>query len=369
MPDPTNVQRFQCPQCAADMEFDPESGGMKCSSCGHTEALSSPGAGIVNAHSLEEALARPGGAASKPLSAQAIEVSCGGCGSVVAFEPPEVAGACPFCGGAIVAEPKAADPLIAPDAVLPAKTPKNAAQAQVREWLNTRWFAPDALKRLAQQEGIGGVYLPFWTYAADTQSQYAGQRGEHYWQTETYTERDSSGNNVQRSRQVQHTRWYPAAGQVSRSFQNVLIAATKAVKESRLNALQPWDLEALCPYEPAYLAGFKAQRYQIELPEGFEKAKAVMAAEIQEDVRKNIGGDEQRIESVQTVHSNVMFRHLLLPVWIGAYRFQGKVYQVVVNARTGEVQGERPYSAAKIALLVVVIIVVLIVIAMLSGKH
>jgi hypothetical protein len=141
----------------------------------------------------------------------------------------------------------------------------------------------------------------------------------------------------------------------------VLIAATKAVKESRLNALQPWDLEALCPYEPAYLAGFKAQRYQIELPEGFEK--------IQQDVRKNIGGDEQRVDSVQTEHSNVTFRHLLLPVWIGAYRFQGKVYQVVVNARTGDVQGERPYSAAKIALLVAVIIVVLIVIAMLAGKR
>ena len=63
-----------------------------------------------------------------------------------------------------------------------------------------------------------------------------------------------------------------------------------------------------------------------------------------------------------------MFRHLLLPVWIGAYRFQDKVYQVAVNARTGEVQGERPYSKAKIALLVAAVLLVILVIVLL-GSH
>jgi len=99
----------------------------------------------------------------------------------------------------------------------------------------------------------------------------------------------------------------------------VLIVATKAVKEARLSALEPWDLESLCPYEPAYLAGFKAQRYQVELPDGFEKAKEVMAETIKEDVTRDISGDEQRISSADSRHQNVVFRHLLLPVWMGAY--------------------------------------------------
>jgi hypothetical protein len=64
----------------------------------------------------------------------------------------------------------------------------------------------------------------------------------------------------------------------------------------------------------------------------------------------------------------VMFRHLLLPVWIGAYKFQGKVYQVAVNARTGEVQGERPFSKAKIILLVAAIILAIILIAIVSHR-
>jgi hypothetical protein len=351
------------------MEFDPESGGMKCRFCGHAEALAPPATTEPEWHPFDETLGDADGAPAQPLSTAALEVSCAGCGSVVAFEPPEVAGTCPFCGATIVAEPKAADPLVAPDAVLPAKVPGNAAQAGVRRWLATRWFAPNALQRMARQDGISGVYLPFWDYAADTESHYAGGRGEHYWDTEYYTETDSDGNTVQRSRQIQRTRWYPISGSVSLRFDDLLVAGTRSVAAPRLNGLEPWDIEALRPYEPAYLAGFKAQRYQIELPEGFEKAKERMAPAIERDVREDIGGDEQRIDHIGTEYANVAFRHLLLPVWIGAYRFQGKVYQVAVNARTGEVQGERPYSVWKIVLLAAVILLVVWLLIALGSAH
>ncbi len=360
--------RFRCPGCSADMDYDPESGQMKCRFCGQMAAIPPDRSTPAPPHPLEEFLAKTDVTHLRPMSDKALEVSCDGCGSLVVFEPPEVAGTCPFCAATIVAQPKASDPLIAPDGLLPAKIPKNNAQTQVRQWLQTRWFAPNALKRMAREEGIGGVYLPFWDYAANTSSRYTGERGDHYWETEAYEESDGQGGTVQRTRQVQRTRWTRASGQVSHDFENLLIAATKSVPESRLDALEPWDLESLCGYEPAYLAGFKAQRYQLELPAGFEKAKEAMEEQIREDAARDIGGDEQRVESLDTAYSNVTFRHLLLPVWIGAYRFQNKAYQVVVNARTGEVQGERPYSAAKIALLVAAIIIVILIVSLLAKR-
>jgi hypothetical protein len=262
-----------------------------------------------------------------------------------------------------VAQPKAADPLIAPDGVLPVKLPRQKALTLLKEWLSSLWFAPNALQRLAQPDGISGVYLPFWTYCFHTESEYTGERGQHYYETETYTETDSNGQTVERTREVQRTRWYPANGRVSENFNNVLVPATKTVPEERLNKLQPWDLNALCGYEPAYLAGFRAQRYQVELAQGFEEAKAMVANEIEAQVRGDIGGDEQRVASINTVYSNIFFLHLLLPVWIGAYRFQGQIYHVAINARTGDVQGERPYSAWKIGLLVAAIIAVIILVA------
>jgi ribosomal protein S27E len=334
------------------MAFDPVQGLLKCGHCGHTEAVPAAAVSAIRSHPLVEFLALAGDAHLRPLTGQALQVQCTACGSVVAFEPPDVAGSCPFCGANIVNQPKAADPLVAPDAQLPFKVPKEQAQAQVRTWLQTRWFAPSALKRLARQEGIAGLYLPFWAYDADTVSRYSGARGEHYYVTETYETTDNQGRSVTETRQVQQTAWYPASGQVARAFQDVLIAASRSVPEKELNALAPWDLESLSPYEPSYLAGFKAQRYQVELPDGFVEAKSAMANVIDRDVRADIGGDEQRVDAVDTAYFNAVFRHLLLPVWLGAYQFRNKPYQVVVNARTGEVQGERPYSAWKIAFLV-----------------
>ena len=337
------------------MQFNPESGQLKCAHCGTTQALIK-GSDVV-AHDFTSAIA------SHPLEViapQALQVTCAGCGAVVAFEPPEVAGVCSFCGSPIVAQPKATDPLIAPDGVLPAKVSRQGALMQLRQWLSSRWFAPNALKRLARPDGVNGVYLPFWTYYCHSETAYTGERGEHYYTTETYTDTDSNGNSVQRTREVQHTRWDPASGTVSGDFNSLLVPATKAVPEARLKKLEPWDLNALCGYEPGYLAGFRAQRYQVELAEGFEHAKTMMAPEIEGWIRQDIGGDEQRISSADTAYSRIFFLHLLLPVWIGAYQFQGKVYHVVVNARTGDVEGERPYSPWKIGSLAVAILAVIL---------
>jgi hypothetical protein len=84
-----------------------------------------------------------------------------------------------------------------------------------------------------------------------------------------------------------------------------------------------------------------------------------MSGIIANDIRYQIGGDEQQIFSVQTQHSAITFKHILLPVYVGAYHLQNKLYQVVVNARTGEVQGERPYSWIKITLFAILVISIL----------
>jgi len=85
-------------------------------------------------------------------------------------------------------------------------------------------------------------------------------------------------------------------------------------------------------------------------------------------VRGDIGGDEQRVTHVATNYSAVTFKHLLLPVYVGAYRFRDKVYQVVLNGRTGEVQGERPYSFWKIFLFALFLAAVLLIVALIFGR-
>ena len=171
------------------------------------------------------------------------------------------------------------------------------------------------------------------------------------------------------TRQVRHTRWYAASAVVVNQFDDVLVPATKALQEDRLSRLEPWDLPELKPYEPAFLSGFKAQRYQVDAPAGLERAKELMEPEILQTIRQDIGGDEQEIHQVSTRYWNVTLKHLLLPAWVGAYRFRDQVYQAIVNARTGEVQGDRPYSAAKIAVLVIAILLAILAAVTLFGER
>jgi hypothetical protein len=90
----------------------------------------------------------------------------------------------------------------------------------------------------------------------------------------------------------------------------------------------------------------------VNLEEGFSKAEVRMESEIDRSIRRHIGGDEQRIQWKSTSYDRITFKHILLPVWISSYRFRDKVYQFMVNARTGEVQGGRPWSKGKIAMAV-----------------
>jgi ribosomal protein S27E len=339
---------------------------LECPYCGRKERIPASAEEVVE-RSYEEYL-QPKAGQLAPIAQGALEVSCGGCGASISFTPPETAGECPFCGRKIVAQPESADPLVAPEALLPFHVNEHDANESIKSWISGLWFAPNALKRLAHQKSVSGVYLPFWTYDANTISHYTGQRGEHYWDTETYTESDGQGNMVTKTRQVQRTRWYSASGVVDRWFDDILVPAAQSVPRSRLARLEPWDLANLQRYQAAYLSGYKAQRYELDLNAGFEEAKTIMEPVIENDVRGDIGGDVQRISSVLTSYSAITFKHILLPVYIGAYLFNQKSYQVMVNARTGEVQGDRPYSVWKIAFLILFILLVIGVIAYVSNE-
>ena len=356
-----NINRFLCENCGGNMIFDPKHGQLVCPYCANKKAVEQSG-GTITEKDFNSFL-RPAAERLQPMAQNAMQVSCETCGATVTFVPPETAGHCDFCGGKIVALPKSADPLVAPEGVLPFSVTTQAASSELKNWINSRWFAPSNLKVLAQPDKVGSVYIPYWTFDAETYSRYSGERGEYYYQTEQYEE-----NGETKTRQVRYTNWFGKSGAVSRHFDDLYIPATKSLLPDYIKHLS-WEFSELVPYEPAYLAGHKAQTYQVTLEEGFELFKHEASAVIYNDVRHDIGGDEQRVHDVNTDYSNVTFKHLLLPVYAGAYRYNNKVFQIVVNGRTGEVQGERPYSWIKIGALVITALIVLMIILAIAAAR
>jgi DNA-directed RNA polymerase subunit RPC12/RpoP len=343
-PTPEETHRFPCEQCGADYRFDPDNGSLSCDHCGHAITLHDTG------ESIRELDFRA--ALNDQLPAQEIEetrtASCPNCGASVEFDPATHAIECPFCATPVVAD-TGPNRHIKPRAVLPFSWSERAAHNAMNDWLGRLWFAPNGLKDYARKgRKMQGIYTPYWTYDADTKSRYSGQRGTIYYVTRTVMV-----DGKPQQRQVQKIRWTPVSGRTARFFDDVLVLASRALPKRYTDALAPWDLTALTPYNPEYLAGFRAEAYTVALDEGYAEARALMDRQIERDVRFDIGGDRQQIHRIDTSVSDVTFKHILLPVWLAAYKYRGKTYRFVVNGQTGRVQGERPWSAWKIAFAVI----------------
>lgn len=346
---PLHVE-FPCENCGARMDFSPSAQQVTCPYCQHQMAIPQSGEEIeeLDFHAYVSQTLDP------EDSVEATVVTCGSCHAETTLDEQVTATNCPFCGSAIVTDPGQRR-VIRPRSLLPFQIEDKEAMTLFRQWIGRLWFAPNKVKRYARahQARLNGVYVPYWTYDAHTISYYTGQRGDDYYVTEHYTTTEN-GRSVRRSRQVRKTRWRSVSGNVFCNFDDVLVLGSRSLPEKYTRKLEPWDLESLVPYDQNYLAGFRAEAYQVSLEEGFTEAKALMDPTIRRAVERDIGGDHQRIRSLDTQYNRPTFKHILLPVWISAYSFKDKTYRFLVNARTGEVQGERPYSALKITFAVLV---------------
>ena len=282
-------------------------------------------------------------------------VHCNSCAAEYSVPAIEVTQSCPFCGSNVVVATEPEN-RITPNGVLPFSFKEIKGREYLGQWLGSRFWAPNDLKQMALKEGrLRGMYIPYWTYDSDTTTQYTGQRGDHYWETETYT--DSDGET--RTRQVQRTAWSFAAGTVFVSFDDVLVLGSDAIPEKYGQRLRNWDLPAVVSYEKQYLVGFQSLRYSRDLETCWGTAQQFMQPEIDQEIRRDIGGDEQRITSKDTRYDNNTFKHLLLPIYAGSYRYRGRSFRVLVNGRTGEVQGEAPISFWKVLIAVILALIVI----------
>ncbi len=346
---------WSCDSCGARLRFAPGQTQLVCNHCGHVQSIASEGP-WSQSRALAELDLKQGLRNDLPgtMMEEVRATTCPGCGALVEFDGAAHAAECPFCATPVVAE-SGSHRQIKPQALIPFVLSEAEARSAMTGWLGRLWFAPSGLVDYARKgRAMTGMYVPFWTFDAETRSRYRGQRGNHYYETQSIT-LQVNGRAEVRQHQVRHTRWSPASGQVARRFEDVLVVASSSLPQLLGNELKPWDLNALVAYKPDFLAGFRAEGYTVTLADGYIVARARMAGVIQTDVRQDIGGDEQRIDAVETTHSKETFKHILLPIWIAAYKFNGKSYRLLVNGQTGKVQGERPWSVWKMLLACLVV--------------
>lgn len=341
-----NVQQFPCPGCGGDMIFDVEKQSLSCTYCGNTIAITQDENSVINEYPIESAE----NMASRDWGGKTKVIRCDGCGAETIMNESQLTTECAFCGS-IHIRPEADENVIKPESLLPFKVDKRTAMDKFRVWLKKRWLSPNNLKQLAREEKIYGVYIPFWTYDADTRSFYTAEKGTYYYVTERVWVTDSDGKRREELKQVRKTRWTYTSGSYRHFFDDVLVCASKSEGRNLIRRLEPFHLNELVPYKNEYLSGFMAEKYSIGLKQGYDEAKSTMQSELYQMIRNQIVADEVRNLRINTSYANVTFKHVLLPIWMSAYRYKEKVYKFLVNGQTGEVKGQAPLSAIKVTLL------------------
>jgi predicted RNA-binding Zn-ribbon protein involved in translation (DUF1610 family) len=362
-PEATARPKFACPACGAEAVWNPAKSRLVCPFCGTESPATIDANGIIVEHDLASALsAIPDAARGSQRAAR--QVRCQSCSAICLLDASRQAQNCPFCGSAQLVAYTETSAALRPESVLPFTVPETAARDGIRAWYGRLWLAPSALARRALTDTVHGLYVPYWTFDAQAEADWTAEAGHYYYETETVIV-----NGQPRVRQVQRIRWEPAAGHVGHFFDDDLVCASVGVQPALIRGIEPFPTHSLKPYDPAYVAGWIVERYQIDLVGAAQRARAAMDARLQTLCAQQIPGDTFRNLVVHADYSRQTFKHILAPVWLLGYSYGARRFQCVMNGFTGAVSGEYPKSAWKIALIVAAIIVVVLIVLSIGGRR
>jgi predicted RNA-binding Zn-ribbon protein involved in translation (DUF1610 family) len=352
-----SIVKLPCPNCGSQLSYSAEKELINCGHCGFSRDFDKSNDLVV-----EQSLAQAATQARqyKPKESGKKVIDCSGCGAQLMIDDTEVSVRCNFCGSEKVNEKAFEQNLIQPQGVLPFKIAKKEAVAKFREWIKKGWFHPNKLKKLAALGDVHGIYVPFWTYDAESYAEWRGEAGHYYYVTEQVYE-----NGEWKSKQVRKTRWEWRSGSFYQNFDDVLILASKGLPEKIIDKITPFDLNEVINHNPELMVGWESEIYSVEVKEGYSKAEVKMMHQIRQRAGSELrsGADTSRGLSVSADFYKQTFKHIILPVWLCTYRYNDKAYQFAVNGQTGKINGQKPLSAIKIAILVIFILIIVGVIA------
>lgn len=332
----------KCPNCGATVIYDPALCKMHCEYCGYERELPAPESGnsvceldfeaAVNTESCEWGVEKK-------------SVECKSCGAVSIYDALETAAICPFCGSTQVM-PAATDKTIAPGGVCPFTISKETAGEKFTKWIKRKWFTPRKAKKNAKPEAFQGVYLPYWTYDAQTTNNFTSRAGFDH----KVKKKDGSYET--------HTTWRSVSGVYQKFFDDETVMASKRQTDSGVRQCEPFDLTKLIPYDPKALAGFVAERYSIGLKEGWGIAQTAIQSKLRSSIDSYVKShwrcDRVSNTAFSTLYSNITYKYILVPVWLSSFKYKDKTYQFAVNGQTGKVGGKAPVSALRVILAILI---------------
>jgi len=324
---------YKCPACGGALSFDSGLQKMKCPYCDtefEVEAL----------QELDEALgqekpsdftweSQPEGLWSEEETQNLRSYICESCGGEIVGDLSTAATRCPYCDNPVVMAGQFTGDL-RPDLVVPFMVSKEQAKAALQQHFSKKPLLPKLFKSQNRIESIQGIYVPFWLFNTDVEAniRYKATR-IHHWSDANYNYTRTSFYSLLRGGKI--------------AFDNVPVDGSTKMANDLMESIEPYDLSQAVDFQTAYLAGYLADKYDVEA----EVCKTRANQRIQSSTESSFAGTTVGYATVIPEHTNVQLhggnvRYGLLPAWILTTRWQDKLYTFAMNGQTGKMTGAFP---------------------------
>jgi len=324
------LQEFECPACGGGLNFDSASQSVKCPFCDTeftVEAIRELQKELTDQQ--EEPQWQSGQENDWEEEEQLRTYTCQSCGGELMCDANTAATVCPYCGSPVVLSNRVAGSL-RPDLVIPFKLDKEAAKEALQRHYKGKPLLPKCFKDENQLEKLQGIYVPFWLFDTDAGADI------RFRGTKVRTWSDSNYNYTQ-------TRYYSIHRAGSVAFEAVPVDGSTKMADDLMESVEPYDLSQAVDFETAYLAGFLADKYDVNAETAAPRANERIRTSAIQAMESTVHGySSVQAQSANVQMTNGRVRYALLPVWILNTRYRDTNYIFAMNGQTGKMVGNLP---------------------------
>lgn len=331
------ILEYNCPNCGGKLEFDSGTQKMVCPYCDSTFEPEQ-----VKQH--EEFMDRQESEKFEAYDTTAengelAEYICNNCGAEVICAPTTAATICPYCDSPLVMSNRVSG-ILRPEFVIPFALDKNAAIQAMKKELKWKWLVPKQFKQARNLDQFEGMYIPFWLYdcTADANVRFDATK-KRSWVSGDY--------------RYTETKHYAVYRDGTLGFDLVPVDGFKQAEDNYTEALEPYDYSKLTPFSPSYLAGFTADRYDVDSAEAAPRAADRIKNSVVDEFRSTVNGYSTcTLDHIDIRYQDQKVHYALFPVWRLNTTYNGKEYRFAMNGQTGKFVGQFPMSMGKFFLTV-----------------
>lgn len=327
------LQEFKCPNCDGAITFDSGSQKMKCPYCDtefDVEVIQSYQRDLETPQEDEMNWEQQAGDGWQDDELKGLRsYVCESCGGELLCDENTAATCCPFCDNAVVMKGQVSG-VLRPDMVIPFKLDKKAAKDALKKHYKGKLLLPKVFKDENHIDEIKGIYVPFWLFDADAYGKMT------YKATRVRSWSDSDYIHTQ-------TMHYHLVREGTVLYRDVPVDGSSKMDDQLMESIEPFDMSEAVKFNMAYLAGYCADKYDVDADESITRANVRIRTSTEEAFRSTVYGYATAVRTSSSVQlKNSRSKYALFPVWLLNTTWNGQKYTFAMNGQTGKIVGNLP---------------------------